>query len=74
MIKRKYFDGNTCKDCHISCDECNGPDFDNCISCADSAILLSNGRKNDIPTSSKCPCDTGTLNLIILPHEMNFTS
>ena len=52
MIKRKYLYGNTCKDCHITCEECNGPSFNNCISCADSTILVSNNRKNDITNTN----------------------
>jgi proprotein convertase subtilisin/kexin type 5 len=38
----KYYDGESCESCHLSCSTCDGPDVDDCLSCHSGALLQQN--------------------------------
>ncbi|RXM36986.1 Proprotein convertase subtilisin/kexin type 5 [Acipenser ruthenus] len=50
----------TCSRCHSDCAECDGPDPDECVSCADSSAVLYGGQCfQECPDSTYHDMDTG---------------
>nr|XP_022910704.1 furin-like protease 2 [Onthophagus taurus] len=61
----EYKDGTFCKPCHSTCETCDGPTEDACLSCVDPLLLegthcvsqCNKGFYRDTPTSKNCiPC------------------
>ncbi|XP_072051183.1 proprotein convertase subtilisin/kexin type 6-like [Amphiura filiformis] len=70
----QFTNGNNCENCHYTCETCNGPEINNCLSC-DYYRFLTTPDENE-PAEKQCEevCPAGTypdfdLNICLNCHE-----